>query len=77
LGFAVRQTGYYPNRLGAAIFEAFACFRGVDQSKGWGRLAYMLASLILSPWLSFGDGSGPEGEGYCLAIVADKAGEQK
>jgi len=77
LGFVVRETRYYPNRLGAAIFEAFACLRGIDPLRGWGRLAYMLTSLLLSPWLSFVDGSGgSEGGGYCLAIVADKVGEE-
>jgi SAM-dependent methyltransferase len=71
LGLSVLDGRPYLTGVGAAHYEAFHAFRGLDPARGLGRLAYMLSSLLLYPLAAWCDNrSGASGHG--IAIVARK-----
>lgn len=71
LGFEiVDRRGYFAS-LGAAHYEAFHLCRGIDPQRGLGRLAYMLTSLILYPFVLLADNPQDQ-EGYGLILAARK-----
>jgi SAM-dependent methyltransferase len=72
LGFEVLERRAYLSRLGAVHYEAFHLFRGLGSGQGLGRVAYMLSSLLLYPFVSLLDRSEDE-RGYGLVFVARKA----
>jgi SAM-dependent methyltransferase len=69
LGLEVLDRRIYLSSLGAAHYEAFHVFRGLDPARGLGRLAHMITSLILYPLAVLTDRSR---RGYGLAIVVRK-----
>jgi ubiquinone/menaquinone biosynthesis C-methylase UbiE len=77
LGFAVMDRRTYLTRLGAAHFEAFHLFRGVDSQRGVGRIAAMISSLLLYPLVALSEPVPPapasaSPQGYGLVFVARK-----
>ena len=73
LGFDVLDQHAYLSRLEALHFEVFHLFRGLGTSRGIGRLAYMLTSLLIYPFVTLADHSGHQ-RGYGLVFAARKAG---
>jgi SAM-dependent methyltransferase len=74
VGFDILARHTYLSRLGAIQYEAFHLFRGLDIDRGLGRLAYMITSLLLYPFVTLVDR--PDDRlGYGLVLVARKAGE--
>jgi SAM-dependent methyltransferase len=74
LGLEVLERRSYLSRLGAVHYEAFHLFRGLDSRRGLGRLAYMVTSLILYPFVVLVD-DGEREQGYGLVFVARKGDE--
>ncbi len=72
LGFEVIDRRAYLSSLGAAHYEAFHVFRGINPQRGLGRLVYMITSLILFPFAAPVDDSKRQ-RGYGLVFVARKA----
>jgi ubiquinone/menaquinone biosynthesis C-methylase UbiE len=71
-GFDLLDRRVYLSRLGGVHYEAFHLFRGLDIGRGFGRLAYMITSLLLYPFVALADR--PEDErGYGLVFVTRKA----
>jgi SAM-dependent methyltransferase len=71
LGFDVLHEQSYLSTLGAAHYEAFHLFRGLDTGRSLGRLAYMLTSAMLYPFAILMDRV-EEGRGYGLLFVCRK-----
>jgi SAM-dependent methyltransferase len=76
LGLEVLESRFYLALLGAAHYEFFHMFRGVEPQRGLGRFLYMLSSLVLYPFALLADRSGRQ-RGYGLIFVARKTGEQE
>jgi SAM-dependent methyltransferase len=75
LGLSILDSRPYLSGIGAAQYEAFHVLRFLDQSRGLGRLLYMLSSLFLYPLAAWADDRrGARGHG--LAIVARKDGKE-
>jgi SAM-dependent methyltransferase len=70
LGLTVLASRPYLTGIGAAQYEAFHALR-VDPQGGFGRLLYMLTSLLLYPLAVWSDNR-RGAQGYGLAIVARK-----
>jgi SAM-dependent methyltransferase len=75
LGLDVLEERSYLTSLGAAHYEFFHMFRGMDPQRGLGRVLYMLSSLVLYPFALRADDSGRQ-RGYGLVFVARKRGRQ-
>lgn len=73
-GFSALDGRYYLTRLGAAVYEVFNLFRGLDMTRGAGRGIYMVSSPLLYPLVSWLDRVG-ERSGYGLAVVAQRVEE--
>jgi ubiquinone/menaquinone biosynthesis C-methylase UbiE len=71
LGFKVLDRRAYISLLGAAHYEVFRLTRGVDPRRGLSRLAHMLTSLILYPFVVLIDSFQRE-RGYGLMFTARK-----
>jgi SAM-dependent methyltransferase len=71
LGFDVLHEQTYLATLGAAHYEAFHLFRGLDIGRSLGRLAYMLTSVMLYPFALLMDRLAGE-RGYGLLFVCRK-----
>jgi ubiquinone/menaquinone biosynthesis C-methylase UbiE len=72
LGFGVLNGRAYLSALGAAHYETFHVFRGLDPARGLGRLAHMVTSLATYPFAVLGD---DPRRGYGLVLVARKMGQ--
>jgi SAM-dependent methyltransferase len=74
LGLTVLGSTTYLSGIGAAQYEAFFALKGLDQTRGLGRVLYALSSLLLYPLAVWSDRrEGARGHG--LAIVARKGSE--
>jgi ubiquinone/menaquinone biosynthesis C-methylase UbiE len=73
LGLDILDRRAYLTSLGAAHYEFFHMFRGVEPQRGLGRFLHMLSSLVLFPFVVHIDGNGGQG-GYGLVFVARKSG---
>ena len=71
LGLEVVDRQAYLTSLGAAHYEAFHLLRGLNTQRGWGRMLYMVSSLILYPFVVLAD-SRQRQQGYGLVLVARK-----
>jgi len=71
LGFEVLDSRAYISTLGAAHYEFFRLTRGVDPRRGLSRLAHMLSSLLIYPFVVVAD-SFQKKRGYGLMFVARK-----
>lgn len=72
-GFTILDCQPYLTGVGAAQFEAFHVLRGLDPAKGWGRMLYMVSSLLLYPLAACSD-SRKRAWGRGLAVIARKDG---
>lgn len=72
LGFEVLEWRAYLSHLAAAHYEIFHLLRNVNPQHGWGRLAYMVSSLLLYPFVVLVDDPRRQ-RGYGLVFVARKA----
>lgn len=71
LGFQVLERRYYLTGVGAFLFESLHALRGIDITRGIGRLIFLLISLLSVPLLALlGDISSTPGHG--LGIMAAK-----
>jgi SAM-dependent methyltransferase len=75
LGLSILDSRPYLSGIGAAQYEAFHVLRFLDQSRGVGRLLYMLSSLLLYPLAARADDRGGA-RGHGLAVVARKDGKE-
>jgi SAM-dependent methyltransferase len=75
LGFELLDRYVYLSRLGAVHYETFHLFRGLDIDRGLGRLAYMISSLLLYPFVILVDRPDDE-RGYGLVLVARKGSSE-
>ena len=71
LGFEVLDSRAYVSALGAAHYEFFRLTRGIDPRRGLSRLAHMLSSLLIYPFVVIVDSFQKE-RGYGLMFVARK-----
>jgi SAM-dependent methyltransferase len=74
LGLTVLECRPYLTGVGAAHYEAFHAFRGLDPAKGVGRVLYMLSSLLLYPFAAWSDNR-RDARGHGLAVAARLEGE--
>jgi SAM-dependent methyltransferase len=76
LGLTVLDSRPYLTGVGGAQYEAFHSLRILDPARGFGRLLYMLSSLLLYPLAAWWDDR-PNMRGHGLAVVArkEKVGE--
>jgi SAM-dependent methyltransferase len=74
LNLTVLDCRPYLTGVGAAHYEAFHAFRGLDPAKGIGRLLYMLSSLLLYPFAALSD-SRRGAQGHGLAVTARLRGD--
>ncbi len=75
LGFDVLDSRAYISLLGAAHYEAFRLARRVDPRHGLGRLAHMVTSLLLYPWVVLTDALQRQ-EGYGLMFMLRKGSDR-
>lgn len=71
LHLTILDSRFYLTGAGAAQYEAFHALRGLDPARGFGRLLYMVSSLLLYPLAAWSDNRQAR-QGHGLAVVACK-----